>query len=477
MSTTTCLPSVGHRCCPRLGQSILLYPMKHGKIMAKSYLAKSLSNASSSVQKQQRPFPQLHFSLEEGPFFGEVPPRQEHGSREAQHTASTAPEFGVSSDQPDQSGEGAEDLCPAQPSQHPNNKQSRYVYRTSPGKSSHRGANSSLLFKFARRNKRPMGPRIYLGPQIRVCTGAYQLMVPVMHLRPQQMEIIDSEVIALDKKGAIIRVLSHSYPFENQFVSPLFTVPKKGRGFRPVINLKGLNHFQEYQHFKMQGVTMLKDLLRRGDLLTKIDLKDAYLTIPISKQDQKYLRFRWKNQLWQFLSLPFGLAKAPRVFTKILKPVVAHLRKRDIRLIIYLDDILIMSASKELALEHSNTAASLLSNLGFVINREKSILSPTWELEFLGFLVNSKTMSMSLPRDKIRGIKRECQNMLENPRVSVRDLSCLFLGKLSASIQAVFPAPLHYQFLQKAKHFALKKSLDYETMLTLDHAAQEELTW
>jgi len=93
----------------------------------------------------------------------------------------------------------------------------------------------------------------------------------------------------------------------------------------------------------------------------------------------------------------------------------------------------------------------------FCVKRRKSILVPTQELGFLGFLVNSIKMSLYLPRDKLKSIKRECQAMINNPSVSIRTLSRL-LGKPSSSIQAVFPAPLHYRFLQMAKTMALKKT-------------------
>jgi hypothetical protein len=93
------------------------------------------------------------------------------------------------------------------------------------------------------------------------------------------------------------------------------------------------------------GTTPSGKLVEKRDYLVKIDLKDAYLTIPIWHKHQKYLRFLWKDNMWEFACLPFGLASAPRVFTKLLKPVVAVLRQMGLRIIIYLDDILIMSKS------------------------------------------------------------------------------------------------------------------------------------
>ena len=92
------------------------------------------------------------------------------------------------------------------------------------------------------------------------------------------------------QKGAI-----HVVPpsLENpDFVSSLFLVPKKGDGQRPVVNLKPLNQFLPSGHFKMEGIHMVRDLLRKGDFMVKIDLKDAYFTIPRCQEHQKFVRFR-----------------------------------------------------------------------------------------------------------------------------------------------------------------------------------------
>jgi hypothetical protein len=156
----------------------------------------------------------------------------------------------------------------------------------------------------------------------------------------------------------------------------MFIVPKKDGGNRPVINLKPLNQFLVYEHFKMEGIHMLRDLLKQDDYLVKIDLKDAYLTVPIWKHHQKYLRFLWKGTQHEFICLPFGLATAPRVFTKLIKPVVAALRQRGIRLVIYLDDILIMAESQALAIHHAASTLNLLEGLGFIVNYKKSQLVP-----------------------------------------------------------------------------------------------------
>ena len=58
-----------------------------------------------------------------------------------------------------------------------------------------------------------------------------------------------------------------------------------------MVNLKPLNRLIVKYKFKMESVRMLKDLVRRDDWMISIDLKDAYLSVPINKKDRRYLRF------------------------------------------------------------------------------------------------------------------------------------------------------------------------------------------
>ena len=269
--------------------------------------------------------------------------------------------------------------------------------------------------------------------QIQFICNPVQEHLPVMGYTSQENQLlIDQEVQELLAKQAV-----HYVPTSRQnelgFISSLFIVPKKGGGHRPVINLRPLNSFIPYEHFKMESIHMLKDLLRKDDYLVKVDLKDAYLTVPIWEKHQKYLRFLWRDSLLEFACLPFGLASAPRVFTKLLKPVLSVLRQRGIRLIAYLDDFLIMAESKQLALQHAATTLNILEGLGFVINYQKSLLIPSQQIEFLGYMVNSVSMSLSLPKDKLKKVQNHCQKLLDNPVTTVRELSKV-LGLLSSSI-------------------------------------------
>ena len=98
----------------------------------------------------------------------------------------------------------------------------------------------------------------------------------------------------------------------------------------------------------MENLTTIKTLLKQGNFMMKLDLKDKYLTVAMNPQSQKYLRFIRKGKAYQFKALPLTWTFiAPLVFMKVLKPIAAFLRKQGIRLILYLDDMVIIGSSAQ----------------------------------------------------------------------------------------------------------------------------------
>lgn len=137
-------------------------------------------------------------------------------------------------------------------------------------------------------------------------------------LNTKDQVLVQTEVEKMLQKGAIRQVS----PVKGQFLSRLVLVQKKDGTFRPVVNLKALNKFMSKNHFKMEGFHILKDVLQRGDWMSSVDLKDAYFSVPVAQPHQKLLRFEWKGKIYEYQCLPFGLSSAPRVFTKLLKPIL-----------------------------------------------------------------------------------------------------------------------------------------------------------
>lgn len=102
--------------------------------------------------------------------------------------------------------------------------------------------------------------------------------LPEIPFSKEKVDIVSLEIEKLLRKGAIEKV----DPVEGQFISNIFLVPKKDGSLRLVINLKQLNFFVEYQHFKQENISLAPDLIQKDDYLTSIDLCDAYFSISIS---------------------------------------------------------------------------------------------------------------------------------------------------------------------------------------------------
>ena len=257
--------------------------------------------------------------------------------------------------------------------------------------------------------------------------------------------VCTNEINSLVEKGAAIHI-----PLDGDgFVSSVFAIPKSSGGYRPIINLKRLNTHIEYERFKMEEMEALRNLIRPRDWLVKLDLKDAYLTVPVNAQYQKFLRFQWETKLYQCVALPFGLSSAPRTFTKLMKPVMASLRSKGVRLVIYLDDILILNATKSQLLLELAMAKELIEGLGFIINYEKSVLTPSRSIEYLGLTIDTNSMSLALPEKRLSEFIGHCRTLLNVKETSRKKLAQL-LGKLTWAEAAVPFARAHYRHLQRA---------------------------
>lgn len=287
-----------------------------------------------------------------------------------------------------------------------------------------------------------------------------------------EMNLIDEEVVKLLGKGAI----EYVFPCKEEFVSNIFLVPKKTGDMRPVINLKPLNQFMQKIHFKMENIQMALNFISQGDYMISIDLKDAYFSVPIFGPHRKYLRFIWREQRYQFTCLPFGYSLAPRVFTKVLKPVVSHLRLNGLRIVIFLDDILLAASSLQECLDQLRLLRKLVEDLGFIINEGKSHLEPVTRIEFLGFIIDSNLMRVFLPETKIQKIILNCRSLLSNRRPSVRQLANV-TGLLVSAFPAINYLRLFYRSIELCKSEALRAHGDFDGAAILSSQAISDLHW
>ena len=303
---------------------------------------------------------------------------------------------------------------------------------------------------------------------------------PSQHYIPRAIRFDKNEEIILNAEierlvhCGVIEPTVHS---QGEYISNIFMRQKKDGSFRIILNLKSLNDHLEYHHFKMETLKNAINLMTKDCFFCSIDLKDAYFSCPIADADRIFLRFLWHGQLYQFTCLAQGLSPAPRIFTKIMKPVFSELRKQGYTSVTYIDDTLLLEATATECTDNMQTTAVLFDELGFTIQTVKSIFEPTQIIEFLGFILNSITMTVSLTMRKASKIRQLCQTTIHKKWISIRDFAAL-IGNLVASEPGVMYAPLFYKRLENEKNCALSDNRgDFDAQMALTDIMREDLQW
>jgi len=292
-----------------------------------------------------------------------------------------------------------------------------------------------------------------------------------------QTYLVVTEIRNLLQKEAILKV-----PFNPNvgFYSNRFLVEKKGRaGQRPVINLASFNKYVKYSHFKMEDLKAVADLLRPGDFMCKLDLKDAYFTIPLHAGSQKFTRYQFKGKTYQFTCLPLGLTSAPRTFTKQGTQTNSGYSKENG----YPDN--------NLSRRHAHYEQHFQGCPGRHPNPEvhsresrssdkhgKIYFHPVQVIEFLGILVDSTNMRFLLVEENVAAIQQEFWHLVSCQVASLNQLSHI-IGKLTSCKIAVLQGPLYYRGIEHLKNSKPLTQLDNNVEIALDryHHALEDLRW
>ncbi|KAJ7329295.1 hypothetical protein JRQ81_015469 [Phrynocephalus forsythii] len=253
-------------------------------------------------------------------------------------------------------------------------------------------------------------------------------------------------------------------------------LPKKDGGLRPILDLRNLNFFIRPRRFRMTTLEANLPLLNENDWFAVIDLHVAYFHISITPAHRKYLQFTVGNDTYQFKALPFGLSTSPRVFTKCLAPVAAHLHLHGINIFPYLDDWLLVSPTAQKATQDLRYTLDLLSSLGLQVNRDKSVLWPSQTVQYIGVTIDSIRAQAFLSEDRQRKILSTAR-LFQRSRVTDHLVQQL-LG-LMASTTAILPhARLRMRILQAWFLGHFNPQLHPQSMqLPLTSTVRDSLRW
>ena len=260
------------------------------------------------------------------------------------------------------------------------------------------------------------------------------------------------------------------------FYSRLFLVPKPHQRWRPVIDLSRLNTFLHVEKFKMETPESIRTSLIPGEWVASIDLSDAYHHVPIHPHSRKYLRFCHRSQVFQFTSLPFGLATAPQVFTMIVKEVKLMALSRVLRLYQYLDDWLVRSQSREEALVNTQAVVDLTQSLGWIINQEKSELNPTQVFSFVGYEYHLDSALVKPTQERWLKLQDFILQLKSKHVLTARCLMSL-IGLLASMEKMIPEGRLHMRPFQShlKEHWKFPQPLD--SLLPWTEAISAHLDW
>ena len=157
------------------------------------------------------------------------------------------------------------------------------------------GANSLVFSKLGENNSRRVDSSECMGTCVKAnrCSHAVKGTTLGKILRGRDTKCFSGSSKAPRKRGSRAR---------ERYSGPIFERDKKDGSKRPVFNLRQLNQWIEYSHFKMEGMTAVIETIIQGDWMIKIDIRDAYFCVAIAPEHRKFLRFRWEGSLFQFNS-------------------------------------------------------------------------------------------------------------------------------------------------------------------------------
>ena len=277
-------------------------------------------------------------------------------------------------------------------------------------------------------------------------------------------------------------------PFPDFHSSGLGVVPKKNGKLRPIHHLsapfgESVNDGISIDDFSLHYVTVdnaISLILQHGPraYLSKVDVKSAFRTCPVRREDWPLLGIEWGGKFYFERVLPFGLRSSPFIFNTVADAVEWILRhKLSIpALLHYLDDFLnVCLDSFSLASKQLDIILAAFRYLGVPLAVEK-IEGPSQVLIFLGIVLDTIRGEARLPADKLADLRLILQQCVSRKAITKSELASL-MGKLSFAARVIVPGRTFTRRLWdlKAKYDHPRIKPHYR--VALNAACQADIKW
>ena len=146
-------------------------------------------------------------------------------------------------------------------------------------------------------------------------------------------------------------------------------------------------------------------------------------------------------------------------------------------LVIYIDDIILLADDPQTLVTYIHKATTLLKSLGFTIHEGKSLFAPSQRVAFLGFVLDSITMTVSMKSDKAEKVKTAIGQLLRKERPQIRKVASV-VGLMVSCFPGVKYAPLFYRALENDKTDVLKQTgWNHDEHTQISYLAKKDLSW
>ena len=239
----------------------------------------------------------------------------------------------------------------------------------------------------------------------------------------EHKEFAVKEILKLikDKK---VEVVNH----KPRIVNPL-SVQVEPTKKRLILDCSFLNRYVACPSFKMEDYRTALSLMDSDGYIFSFDLKDGYHHLNIHPDFRDYLGFKFENNgqtiYVRYIVAPFGLRDVPYTFTKMLRPLVAHWRRCNIKICLYLDDGFASASTYDKALRDSCHVRQDLMRAGIVWNVKKSTWKPVQELDWVGYYWKTVSGTYHVRERRVKKLKGFLEELKALRGCTARKLAAL----------------------------------------------------
>jgi hypothetical protein len=199
-----------------------------------------------------------------------------------------------------------------------------------------------------------------------------------------------------------------------------------------------LNKFLEVPHVRLSHLERALEITEQDDFQVTFDLTSAYYHVKIKAEQQCLLGASFTNSdgeeiFFQYAHLPFGIASAVHVMTKIWKPITRYLNANGVRNTIYIDDGRLLAKTAEEAERSRIFAYEAISKAGWAIEIEKSDTKEkaSQQKAYLGFEIDSVSMMVKATEKKLKKVERLINESLQMKKIPVKRMASI-MGNIIA---------------------------------------------